>query len=225
MSEIEQKPAQARWVRIALLLAVYALIIVLGHFGGRWLEQQFAIGPAGTSSAGLQALMIGGLLLYVVLLALPFVPGIEISLALFAIFGAKVAMPIYVATLLALLIAYIAGRFVSIGSLAAFFDFLGISSASALVHRLAPMAPAQRIEALVDGAPTGIARLLVRYRDLALIASLNLPGNALIGGGGGIALLAGMSGVFPVVRFLIAIALASLPIPLIMSFAGHLLHK
>lgn len=225
MSDIEGKPGQTRWMRITLLLAVYALIMVVGHFGGRWLEQQFAIGPAVGNSAGLQALFVGGLLLYVVLLALPFVPGIEISLALFAVFGAKVAMPIYVATLVALLISYTAGRFVPIGSLAAFFDFLGISSASALVHRLAPMTPAQRIEALVDGAPTGIARLLVRYRDLALIASLNLPGNALIGGGGGIALMAGMSGVFPAARFAIAIALASLPIPLVMSLAGHLLQK
>ncbi len=225
MNEIEQKPAQTRWTRIALLLAAYALIIVLGHFGGRWLEQQFAIGSGVGNSAGLQALLVGGLLLYVFLLALPFVPGIEISLALFAVFGAKVAMPLYVATILALLIAYAAGRFASIRSLAGFFDFLGISSASALVHRLAPMTPAERIEALVDGAPSGIARMLVRYRDLALIASLNLPGNALIGGGGGIALLAGMSGVFPAVRFAIVVALASLPIPLIMGLAGHLLRK
>ncbi|MEZ5843323.1 MAG: hypothetical protein R3D27_06260 [Hyphomicrobiaceae bacterium] len=214
-------PERRRWLRIGLLLIGYALIMVLGHFGGRWLQSQIDLGAMSSQGAGLQAVLLIGLLVYVVLLALPFVPGIEISLALFAAFGAKVALPVYCATLVALLIAYAAGRFASLRSLAAFFEFIGLASASGLVRRLAPMTPRQRIETLVEAAPSRIAAYLVRYRDLSLIASLNMPGNALIGGGGGIALLAGMSGLFPAGRFALAIALGSMPIPLTMALAGH----
>ena len=53
------------------------------------------------------------LLLYTVLLALPFVPGAEIGLALLVVFGAVMAWPVYVATVLALSIAFAVGRLAS----------------------------------------------------------------------------------------------------------------
>lgn len=53
------------------------------------------------------------LALYVLLLSLPFVPGAEIGLALLVGFGSVVAWPVYLATVLALSIAFAAGRFAS----------------------------------------------------------------------------------------------------------------
>lgn len=73
----------------------------------------------------------------------------------------------------------------------------------------------------METAPKGISRVLVDHRDLALIAVLNMPGNALIGGGGGIALVAGMSGMFRPDRYLLAVAIAALPIPLFMLAGGY----
>jgi len=45
-------------------------------------------------------------------------------------------------------------------------------------------------------------------------AAFNIPGNALIGGGGGIALVAGMSGLFRLPTYILMVAIAISPIPL-----------
>jgi len=219
----EVAPPALRWVRICAILSAYALIIVLGHFAGRWLQQYLGFDPSNFQDTTAQTVLVLGLILFIVMLALPFVPGIEVSLALFAIFGSAVALPIYFATIASFVLSYAAGRFVPLASLSRFFDYIGLTPASALVHRLGAMSPTERVAALVETAPNKLARLLVNHRDLALIAALNMPGNALIGGGGGIALVAGMSGMFRPDRFLVAVAIAALPIPLIMVVAGHLL--
>jgi hypothetical protein len=52
------------------------------------------------------------------------------------------------------------------------------------------------------------------------MVALNVPGNAVIGGGGGIALLAGMSGLVTFPRFLATVSLAALPVPLFVVLAG-----
>jgi hypothetical protein len=217
----QRSPQRPRWLRIALLLAGYAAIIVFGHFAGRWLDQALNIDGMTANSSTANWLLIGGLLVFIVCLALPFVPGIEISLALFALFGTSVALPVYAATLVALAISYTAGRYVPLNSLAVFFDFIGLHAASALVRRLGAMTPRERNSTLADMAPGRYSAFLVRYPELALIAALNVPGNALFGGGGGIALFAGMSGLFAPWRYMLAIAIGSIPVPLLMLFAGH----
>jgi hypothetical protein len=55
---------------------------------------------------------------------------------------------------------------------------------------------------------------LARHRYVALAVLINVPGNAVIGGGGGLAFAAGMSGVFSIPAFLITVAIAVLPVPL-----------
>ncbi len=50
--------------------------------------------------------------------------------------------------------------------------------------------------------------------------ALNIPGNTLIGGGGGISLAAGMSRLFRVWRFLLVLAIAVAPVPLIIVLTG-----
>jgi len=49
---------------------------------------------------------------------------------------------------------------------------------------------------------------------------VNLPGNILIGGGGGISLIAGASRLFSLPGFLTTIALAVSPLPLAILFFG-----
>jgi hypothetical protein len=212
-----------RWLRIGSLLLGYALIIVFGHVAGRWLQHNLGLELEDLSGPTARLVLCVGLFLFIVMLSLPFVPGIEVSLALFAIFGTAVALPIYAATVTALLLSYAAGRFVPLDRLGAFFDYVGLARAGALVRRLGAMSPQERVAALAQTAPGRLARALVQRRDLALIAALNMPGNALIGGGGGIALVAGMSGMFRTDRYLVAIAIAALPIPLMMLAGGHFL--
>ncbi|MGA6994478.1 MAG: hypothetical protein WBX50_11355, partial [Candidatus Deferrimicrobiaceae bacterium] len=56
---------------------------------------------------------------------------------------------------------------------------------------------------------------LLRQRYLVIGVLFNLPGNALIGGGGGIGLIAGMSRLFPFPKYLLLICLAITPGPII----------
>ena len=56
--------------------------------------------------------------------------------------------------------------------------------------------------------------MLVRHRYLTMIVLLNLPGNSLVGGGGGLALAAGMSGFFRFPMFFATLLVAVAPVPL-----------
>jgi len=73
----------------------------------------------------------------------------------------------------------------------------------------------QRLRFLLQSAPTRIVPFLLRYRYLIIGILFNLPGNALIGGGGGIGLIAGMSKLFPFPKYLLLICLAITPGPII----------
>jgi hypothetical protein len=84
-----------------------------------------------------------------------------------------------------------------------------------LVLRIAPLSAHARVDLLIAHAPRRILPFLLRHRYLALFVALNLPGNTLIGGGGGIALAAGMSGIFPIGPYLMTIAIAVAPVPLL----------
>ncbi|MEO6269299.1 MAG: hypothetical protein ABIP08_03240 [Lautropia sp.] len=61
-----------------------------------------------------------------------------------------------------------------------------------------------------------LAGWVLANRYLTLGVSLNLPGNSLVGGGGGIALLCGMSRQFGWVRYLLTVCLTVSPIPIMM---------
>jgi len=50
--------------------------------------------------------------------------------------------------------------------------------------------------------------------------ALNIPGNYVIGGGGGIALIAGVSRVYSIPGFLLTILLAVAPVPLAVVVFG-----
>ena len=52
--------------------------------------------------------------------------------------------------------------------------------------------------------------------------ALNLPGNTLVGGGGGIAMVAGLSGLVSPLGFLVTVAVAVAPIPLLFLVLGGL---
>lgn len=65
-----------------------------------------------------------------------------------------------------------------------------------------------------------IWRLFLRFCFVALAVLLNIPGNSFLGGGG-TALAAGMSGLFPFPKFHFTILIAVAPLPLFFLFAGQ----
>lgn len=76
------------------------------------------------------------------------------------------------------------------------------------------MTSEERLRFLLRSAPSWIVPFLLRQRYLVIGILFNLPGNALIGGGGGIGLIAGMSRLFPFQRYLILVSLAIMPGPI-----------
>ncbi|MDA1088925.1 MAG: hypothetical protein O3A85_01235 [Proteobacteria bacterium] len=203
-----------RWARIAVMVLIYGGLLAAGQWGGGWLSNIFStdFGPAVQSHEF--HVILAGIVLFAVLMAIPFVPGIEISLALLALFGAKVAMPIYAATVAALGLSYLIGRLIPLDLIAKIFGLLGLTRAVSLVRSLQPLDAGSRFEVLLAQAPKRVVPTLLKHRYVAIIIALNVPGNAVIGGGGGIAMLAGMSGLFIFPRFLASVALAALPVPL-----------
>lgn len=158
--------------------------------------------------------------IYIVLMALPYVPGMEISVALLIVLGPAGALLVYAATLLALSISYGLGRLVPTWMLTGALGWMHLERARLLVARIHPLPPAEKLRLLLEGAPSRWAPLLLRHRYVALVLVLNLPGNSLLGGGGGIALTAGISRLFRYPAFLVSVALAAAPIPLAVWLLG-----
>lgn len=161
-----------------------------------------------------------GSVAYIGLLAMPFVPGAEIGMAMLTAFGAGIAPLIYSATVLAMLLAYALGRFIPVGVLATLLSFLRMRRAAELVLRAAPLARQERLALLLKGAPPRVVALALRHRYIALALSVNVPGNAIIGGGGGIMMLAGMSGIFAPLPTTLSIMIAVSPVPIAVMLIG-----
>ncbi len=202
------------------MLLIYGGLLAGGHWGSGWLID-FAGMDLGTGAQSLDLqVMVAGIVLYTALMAIPFVPGMEISLGLLAVFGPRVAVAVFVATVAALCLSCLIGKKIPVGLLARFFGSLGLQRAKGLVQSLEPLSAEQRLRALIDHAPKRVVPMLLKHRYIAIIVALNVPGNALIGGGGGIALLAGMSGLFTMPRFFASVSLAALPVPLFVMLSG-----
>jgi hypothetical protein len=150
---------------------------------------------------------------YILLLAIPFLPGIEIGLMLMAILGRPGIVVIYFCTLLALSLSFLFGRLLPPEVLARVLGWFHLEQACTLVENLAPLDVDERRRFLLESAPSRLTPIFFRHRYLIIALLFNLPGNALIGGGGGIGLVAGMSRMFPFSHYFLLITLAILPGP------------
>ena len=214
-------PAKRRWPRIVILLLIYGGLLAGGHWGSQWLISLVGVDLSPGAASHARHVVMAGIAFYTALMAVPFVPGMEISLALLAAFGHQVAMLIYLATVAALTLSYLIGRLVPVHLIASLFRYLGQHRAEGLVRRLEPLNARQRLETLISQAPKRIVPTLLKHRYIAIAVALNVPGNAIIGGGGGIALLAGISGLFTFPRYLAIVSLAVLPVPLAVMLMGN----
>ena len=195
---------------ILRLLALVAVAYLL-HLLINWAQPRL---EASSYSWAMPGLTLAMLLLYALLIAIPFVPGIEIGLSLLMISGPDWALPVWIATTLGLALALIAGCRVSYDWLHRVFVDLRLKKASALLERIQPLTTAERVTLLQSRLPARTGPAIMKFRYLALAALINIPGNSVIGGGGGIALLAGLSGLFRLPVALFTVALATAPVPL-----------
>ena len=162
--------------------------------------------------------IIAGTAAYVVLMAVPFVPGAEIGLTLLAVLGGAIAPLIYLATATSLMLAYMIGRLLPPSLLQRGMSSLGLIRAAEFVEEAARMSPEDFQVRLTSASAPRILKPLLRYRYVALALAINMPGNVVLGGGGGIAMMAGLSRFFEPLPSLLTILIAVLPVPLLFYF-------
>jgi hypothetical protein len=206
-------PASSVTVRRLMLGAIYIALVVGGSVAGHALFKDAALTPHPMAGTGVLMMIATTTMIYTAASAIPFIPGAEIGFGLIFMFGGKIAALVYAAMLAALTLSFLAGRLIPPSACAAALDFAGLHRARDLVLKLAPLPPDRKLDFLMRLAPTRIVPFLLKHRYLAVMALINIPGNSLIGGGGGIAFTAGMSGLFTFPRYFAAIAIAIAPLP------------
>jgi hypothetical protein len=205
---------------IVLRLAILLVVLVLATWGAHEIRDALNLQIRPDNEQQVHRAIMLGSLAYIGLLALPFVPGAEIGLAMLAAFGVSIAPLIYIATVASMMLAFTIGRFLPIGALGQLLSFLRMRRAAALVGRAAPLTGEERLAMLLDGQSKRAVSLGLRYRYIALALAVNTPGNSIIGGGGGIMMIAGLSRIFSPIATFLTIVFAVSPVPFAMIFLG-----
>jgi len=212
----ENLSKKKRYARMAILLAIIILLNLVGTLLGQMVN--FQLFPRHDSI--LHAALLISILLYILLMATPFMPGIEVGLAIMLLLGSKSALLIYLCTLIALSVSYAVGKLFPLHLVHKLLKWLYLNRASELVSQLEPLKRQERLTLLYVKAPKKIAPFLLNHRYATIAVLLNLPGNALIGGGGGIGLIVGMSQLIPFHRYFLVISVAIAPLPLGLYLQG-----
>lgn len=200
------------WLAAKLVALVSALIFLnqIGH----WLADRVAFQLWPRHADAFLPFLVIAVATYVLLLSIPFLPGIEMGLMLMSMLGVPGIFLVYLATLLALSIGFLLGRLIPPHIIEQVLESFHLRRARELVATLESLGPEERINYLVGSAPSRLVPFLLRHRYLMIALLFNLPGNALVGGGGGVSLIAGMSRLFPFPRYLLLITVATTPGPL-----------
>lgn len=173
-------------LRRTMIVLLLLLVPMLFHDGAKELVGAVRDAPPG--------IVVAICLLYALLLAVPFVPAVEIGLAIMVMFGLPGILGAYAATFFGLNAAY----------------FLGsrIAGCGPVVPALAGILPERWLSGPLRKLPVGLLPAV----GLALL--LNTPGNAVMGGGGGIAMAygAGRFLSWPLFALITACATSILPI-------------
>ncbi|WP_347311879.1 hypothetical protein [Defluviimonas sp. SAOS-178_SWC] len=207
--------------RLLLRLGALALVVWLVHLLIGWTMTEADALKSDARSMPALALVALLLVAYALLIALPFVPGAELGITLMMVEGAAIAPFIWAATLSGLALAYGVGSLLPDPMLRRFLADLGLRRAADLVATLQPLDRAARLDFLGARLPRRLSPLVRGQRYVLLALLINLPGNTLLGGGGGILLIAGVSRLFSLAATLLTIAIAVAPVPILVFWLGE----
>jgi len=199
---------------IAAFLMVLAVWLDYWFRGEIGIAKKFAAFVNGQWGTGV---MIGGGIFYALLLSLPFVPGVELGVLLMCGFGKAGIVFVYFATIAGLSLAFLIGRLLPKEWVQSRLEKHGFFQSCDT--------PAAEIEGMLDNfsrnrkfCQNRFWSFLSKYRYLMIAILFNAPGNYLIGGGGGISLVCGISRSIAWKWFLLTVVLAVLPVPLLAFF-------
>jgi hypothetical protein len=194
--------------------------VVFATWFGALIKDRMDVMVMPANEIAMHRVIMGATAAFVVLLAIPFVPGAEIGLTMLAVFGAAIAPLVYGATVLALVLAFMIGRLIPDDWLLSGLRGLRMHRAAASLETTLQLPSAARLERMLSGGSPRLLRFATRYRYLALILAVNLPGNVVIGGGGGIAMMAGASRLFSPVPYVLSVMVAVSPVPIAVTLFG-----
>ena len=214
------RPAHAaRWRALARILLIVALLVAANFVAREYIMSlEFDIEPSNEDAV--RRTILASAALYAVLLAIPFVPGAEIGLGLIAMLGPRIALLVYLCTIVGLTLSFALGRLIPLAALGRLARDCHLDKIGHLLDDIAPLDKQEKLRFLIRKAPRRLVPFLLRYRYLALAVALNIPWNYVIGGGGGIALFAGVSRLFGWPAYLLTIALAVAPVPVAVMIFG-----
>ena len=209
--------------RSILILKIFLCVclVILGNYLTQWIIEglNFEITPVNEPTV--HRIIVTSMIAYIILMAIPFVPGAEIGLGVMMILGPKIVPLVYLCTLVSLFLSFTVGKFIPDKTLIKFLHDLHLRKASLLLAGLEGLDSRQRFDLLIERSPKKIVPFLLKHRYLALLVIINTPGNIVVGGGGGIAMSAGISRLFTPLLFLLTIAIAVSPIPLFLIIFGE----
>lgn len=208
--------------RLSLLikLGLFVAFLFAANQAGDWIAAQLGFHLTPSKEHLVHRAIMTAMALYIVLMALPFVPGVEIGLSLMAMFGAGIVPLVYFATVTALILGFLIGRLMPQRTIIDLLELIRLRRLRDIVLRLEPLDSRERLGFLLQHADSRWAPFLLKYRFVAVAVALNVPGNAIIGGGGGISFLAGFSRLFSLPAYALTVALAVAPFPLVMLITG-----
>lgn len=212
--------ATAHRTRLVVTVVVLVALVFAANFVAKELASVLDLELRPSNEDMMHRALMTLSVVYALLIAIPFVPGVEIGLGMLAALGPPVVALVYLCTITGLSLAFIVGRLIPLATLGRVFEELNMLRAHELMNRLEPLDQEGRLKVLVRGSSSGLVKTVLRHRYLALALALNLPGNFLIGGGGGIALIAGVSKLYSVTGFLLTVAIAVAPVPLAVYLFG-----
>lgn len=166
-------------------------------------------------------LVMGSLIIFVLAAAIPFVPGAEIGFALLLMFGAQASPMVYAGMVGALVLSFALASFVPLPVLSRFANWLRLKRTAGFVNELANAPLQDRTDVVSRKFDSRFGNIMVKNRYVVLAVLLNLPGNSALGGGGGLAFIAGISGLYRFWAYLITVLIAVAPIPLIFLVLGR----
>ena len=203
------------------LLVILAILFTVGLWLDYWIRGELGLAEKFLAYAqgewGRGALIAGGII-YSLLLSLPFVPGVELGILLMCVFGKEGIVFVYLATVAGLSLAFLIGRLIPRQWIDSVMERVGDSGSCA--------DPADEIEKMAEcissrrkHVPSWLKSYLMKYRYLTIAILVNLPGNYILGGGGGISIACGASRRISWKGFLFTIILAVSPVP-ILAYLG-----
>ncbi|MDX1599372.1 MAG: hypothetical protein R3295_11980 [Marinobacter sp.] len=213
--------AKRKLAGILKLLILIALIVV-GNLFTRGVLEGMEVSIRPSNEPMLHRIIVTSMIAYVFLMAIPFVPGVEIGLALMMLLGPKIVPLVYGCTLVSLCLGFMVGRFLSEAMISRFLMDLHLFRAGRFIERLQGLDSQQRLSLMLEKSPRRLVPVLLRHRFLTLMVVINLPGNMIIGGGGGLAMVAGISRLFSIPQFVLLIAVAISPLPLLLLLLGDM---